>query len=189
MGVMREIDTQADDTPACNETIIDELVSFDRFRGRYPHITPEVLGPDMHGRLVRRTQRILHIGDSVAAAETPYRYIRLRAAEAVQTAEIFADSASDEVRSNPNFSGSFMPILRSLGIAACMLDSAHDAPRDYARGKMVLPPRARFRAQMLGVSLARTVPNIPVAMHAPVAREMLGAASIMKRRASFLAGD
>lgn len=186
MGIMREIDTHVDDTPSVSHTaVIDELTSFGNFRQRYPHITPEVMGQEMHDRLIGRTMHTLRLGRYVSTAETPYRYFRLRMAEATQTADIFADSASDEVRGHPNFEGSFMPLLRSLGIAACMLDSAHDLPNDHQQGKARLAPTFAFRARMLAASVRHVGPHLGICLRPRIVKQLLLASRIRSNRQRY----
>ena len=185
MGVMREVDTQYDDTSTSSESILGELRGFERFQNRYPHISPTALGPVTHEHLMSRASRILKLGRFVSEAETPYRYLRLRAAEAVQTVAVFADTATDDVLSQPRFAQKFMPGLRSLGIAAYLLDSAHDISYDYMHNKADLKPTRRFRVQALAASARHTLPFLPMSLHAPVMQELRRAAHIRSDRSRY----
>ncbi|HEX8182814.1 MAG TPA: hypothetical protein VF575_04410 [Candidatus Saccharimonadales bacterium] len=185
MGIMREIDTHVDDTAATPLSTISEIQRFDIFRDRYPNLTPEALQPNVHNNLLSRTNTILRIGHYLTRANSVYRFIRLRGAEAVQTAELFADSATEEVRSQPQFSDTFMPILRELGIAACMLDSAHDAPDDYRQNKITLQPKVSFRMRTAIAAAKHTIPLLGVSFHKPVLHELWKASHIRADRKKY----
>lgn len=186
MGLMREVDTHYDDDPKLSpEATLIEVTTFDRFRSRYPNLTPEELGSATHNRLVARTRKIFKMGQLVAAADTPYRFLRLRAAEAVETAGIFEDGATDFVRHQTEFTKNFTPLLRSLGIAACLMDSAHDEADDYAAHKRSLRPTASFKAQALIGTTRRLVPGLRICRHPQVIRELWRAAHIRSDRSHY----
>lgn len=162
MGIMREIDTFADsqeDSPAKIEAVLEALRGFDIFGERYPSITNEAISSDMRRHLLRRTRNILLLGRRAATTTSNRRLVTLRGAEAVQTAEIFADSASPEVLSQENFSGVFMPLLREMGVAACFLDSLHDADDDYQAGQLGKKPTIAYKA-WLSAGIMRRVPAL-----------------------------
>jgi len=182
MGLMREVDTHADETNTSDRETLGELQVFTQFQSRYPHISPEALGEETHQALMLRTRRILKLGRYVATADTPQRYVHLRAAEGVQTANLFADSATEAVTSQSEFTESFMPVLRSMGIAACMLDSAHDLSDDYREGRSDVPPTLSLRTKLLGVSVKHTASFIRAGFHVPVAREVFRAANLQRKR-------
>lgn len=162
MGIMREIDTFADsqkDSPVQIEVILEYLQNFDIFGERYPSIANEAISSDTRRDLLRRTRNILLLGRRAATTTSNRRLVTLRGAEAVQTAEIFADSASPEVLSQENFSGVFMPLLREMGVAACFLDSLHDADDDYQAGQLGKKPTIAYKA-WLSAGIMRRVPAL-----------------------------
>lgn len=144
VALMMEVDSYIDNriVPGVStETkIVEELESFDRFRGRYPHITPEVLGEAVWMRLECTAREIVGHFQLLMEVTSYDEYVQHRTNEAVATAKLFDVCATDVVASNPTFHEKFMPILERLGISACMLDSAYDLANDYKEGKTSLRP-------------------------------------------------
>lgn len=155
MGLMREVDTWADDTDATPDDVIDGLGSFDLFRERYPDLTPEALGDEAHEAVLRRTVRVLKLGERVAQATTPQRYVALRTVEGTEAVNLLEDTATIHVAEQPGFEEDLMPTLRALGEAATLWDSIIDGGKDYRTGKQALKPNAEYYARLSGAMLQR----------------------------------
>jgi len=182
MGIMREIDTRADDSGAEHEEVLSQLENFEIFEDRYPHITPSVVGSETFSRLVSRTRKILKLGEFVSKATIPSRFIKLRASEAVNTAEVFRDSATESVLSQDQFNNNFMPLLRTMAITACFIDSAHDLKKDYEDGKSVLQPLPSTRLVMATKALGMSKAIAPVVLHGDVFVQTAEAAKLQFQR-------
>jgi len=155
MGLMREVDTWADDTDVTHEEVIEGLETFEMFNERYPSLTPEMLGEEAHEAMVRRAARVLKLGERVAQATTPRRFVALRTVEGTEATNLFEDIATAEVTKQPGFSEGLMPTLRALGEAATLWDSIIDGGKDYRIGKQILEPNAEYYARLTGAMLLR----------------------------------
>ena len=156
MGLMREVDTWADDTDATPVDVMEGLAAFDMFRDRYPDLAPETLDEPMQEALAHRTIRILKLGERVAQTTTPRRYVALRILEAREAVNLFADTATAYVCEQPAFDEKLMPTLRALGEAATLWDSIIDGKKDVRMGKQALRPNAEYYARLTGAMLLRT---------------------------------
>jgi hypothetical protein len=184
MGIMREIDTQADDSGVDHDEILRQMESFERFEERYPHITPDAIGQETFSQLLMRTRKILKLGEQVARATTDSRYVKLRAGEALHTAEVFRDSATHYVVDQSAFGNSFMPLLRRMAVLSCFIDSAHDLKKDYAEGKSVLQPLYRTRLTLALKAIGMSARLLPAALHREVLIQTIEAARMQYQRKS-----
>ncbi len=148
-GLLREIDTLADDTDTSDADVVQRLDDFSEFEGRYPSLAPDVLGKETHSLMLDRTERILKIGHHVSQATSMSRFIALRIIEGRQTAAFLDDAATPAVRNQPNFHDRFMPAMESLAVTANLLDSITDAKMDYKEGKIAHEPDAEFKKALL----------------------------------------
>ena len=182
MGIMREIDTEADDSGAKHSEVLSKLENFEIFEDRYPHIAPNVIGQQTFDRLVSRTQKILKLGEFVSKATVSSRYIKLRTAEAINTAEVFRDGATEHVNSQDRFNNNFMPLLTTMAITSCFIDSAHDLKDDYAEGKSELQPLLSTRLVMATKALTMSNKIVPVVLHGDVFMQTIEAAKLQFQR-------
>jgi hypothetical protein len=165
MGLMREVDTWADDTDATTFDVVEGLATFELFRERYPDLAPEKMDPSMHEALALRTIRILKLGQSVAQAETPKRYVALRIAEAREAVNLFDDTASPYVHEQSAFDQRLMPTLRALGETATLWDSIIDGKKDVRTGKQVVEPSPEYYARLTSAMLVRAARGAPALLH------------------------
>jgi hypothetical protein len=63
MGLMREVDTWADDTDATHEEVLLGLMDFGLFQERYPALAPGELTFESHLAMLTRARRILKVGE------------------------------------------------------------------------------------------------------------------------------
>lgn len=168
MGLMREIDTWADDTDVSAQEVYAGLEDFDDFKELYPELAPNRLGPDAQHALLRRTAKILQLGTYIAETNSVERFVALRIAEARESVNLFEDTATQHVTEQPQFASEFMPTLRSLGEAATLWDSLIDGKLDTRTGKQILTPSPEYytkittsmlqRAKLGGTALLHTGP-------------------------------
>ncbi len=177
MALTREVDDYVDIHNPSIGALRHKLTTFSDFNGSYGSLAPSEETTEIRERLLFSAERAVLSGKEVAAATTCDMYVSYRADEAHATAEFFADSASETVRSQENFSIDFMNLLRSMGAAACLLDSAHDLPKDYNEGLTLLHPTFKNRARLLSASFDYAQKTLPVLKHPRVHREMLKAAN------------
>ena len=157
MGLLREVDTWADDTDVTSQEVLDALDSFAIFRNRYPAITPENLGDETHSTMLIRTQRILHLGACASNSTTPARFVAFRILEAKESANLFADTATPHVATQPVFHEEFIPTLQALSEGATLWDSLVDAREDYSTGKQILKPSSEYYSKVLGALVRRII--------------------------------
>lgn len=156
MGLMREVDTWADDTGVSPEVVQEGLRDFTSFKVLYPALAPGEVGPETSAALLRRTAKILHLGQYASAAASPRRFVALRIAEARESVNLFEDVATDHVRQQEGFDLQFMPGLRALGEAATLWDSLIDGKSDWRKGDQALKPNPEYYAQTTKAMLQRT---------------------------------
>lgn len=148
LGLLREFDTITDDTDISHEEALRHLAQFDSFSENYPALSPEQLPAHVRTRLLGRVAIILNIGNSLSETKDIDEFIALRVAEGRHTAEMISDCASPETGEHPGFETEFMPIMRSLGVTANLLDSLSDARRDYEAGKISIQPSKEFHLRL-----------------------------------------
>lgn len=182
MGLMTEVDNYVDNrivtgtgTP---EELVAELEAFIRFRDRYPHLAPEVVDQQTWQAMKGTATDIISSFLVLRETQTYEDYMAARRTEAEATAGLFAACATDTVREQPAFYGEFMPILERVGVGACFLDSANDLADDYKSGISSLDPRIGYRLRLLGSAFREALPEIGVARHGRVFRELGRAAFI-----------
>lgn len=156
MGLMREVDTWADDTDVSPEEVQAGLKDFSSFRDIYPALAPGEVNPETSDSLLRRTAKILRLGHYASAAVSPDRFVALRIAEARESVNLFEDVATNYVRQQPDFELRFMPGLRALGEAATLWDSLIDGKSDWRRGDQALKPSPEYYRQTTAAMLQRT---------------------------------
>lgn len=181
MALMTEVDAYIDDriVPGINteEDIVAELESFDRFRERYPHITPEVLGEKTWREWEQAARTTVGHFQILATATTYEKYVEHRTNEAIATTRLFSVCASDEVKSQPSFNEKFLPTLERISISACLFDSSNDLVNDYYDGKSSLEPSLANRSKLLREALIQGLPQLNILRHGRVRRE-LGRAAV-----------
>ncbi|HTJ73398.1 MAG TPA: hypothetical protein VL481_02300 [Verrucomicrobiae bacterium] len=155
MGLMREVDTWADDTDASRQEVLEGLVDFGMFQERYPHLAPGQLTIEAHLSMLRRTDHILRVGELASRELSVRRFMAFRITEAAETVNMFEDTATPHVVEQPHFKEDFMPTLRALGEAATLWDSLIDARQDLRDGKQVIQPNAEFYTRISGAMLRR----------------------------------
>ena len=166
MGLMREIDTWADDTDVSPEEVCAGLEAFDDFKELYPELSPEKLGLDAQHALLQRTAKILQLGTYIAETNSVERFVALRIAEARESVNLFEDTATQHVIEQPQFSSEFMPTLRSLGEAATLWDSLIDGRYDTRVGKQLLTPSSEYYVKITTAMLQRTKLGGAALLHA-----------------------
>lgn len=155
MGLMREVDTWADDTDATRLEVLEGLVDFGMFQERYPHLAPGELTIEAHLAMLRRADHILRVGELASREVSVRRFMALRITEAAETVNMFEDTATPHVAEQSGFKEEFIPTLRALGEAATLWDSLIDARQDLRDGKQVIRPNAEFYARISGAMLRR----------------------------------
>ncbi len=171
MALLREFDTLVDDTSITNDKALQRLRDFTEFKERYPALSPDSLGSERSEALLWRTRRLLKLGQFIAQAETPERFVKLRINEGVQTANMLDDSATDYVKRQPNFTQRFLPVMRSLGTVACTIDSITDARQDYRTGKIAIRPDGDYYRPLVGASIAHAKLGAQALLHPSVMRQ------------------
>jgi hypothetical protein len=156
MGLMREVDTWADDTGASPEVVQEGLRDFSSFKDIYPALAPGAVSPETSTLLLRRTAKILQLGRYASTAASAERFVALRIAEARESVNLFDDVATDHVRQQADFERRFMPGLRALGEAATLWDSLVDGKSDWRKGNQVIKPNPEYYAQTTKAMLQRT---------------------------------
>jgi hypothetical protein len=181
MSLMVEVDAYVDNTlaPDANveSEVVGELESFARFRGRYPHIAPEALGEMKWNQLEATAREIIDQSHALRDVGSYEDYVEHRSKEAIATARLFEVTATPEVRLNPAFHSRFMATLETLGVGACMLDSANDLGRDYIETKTALEPTLINRGKLFRDAFTRGLSQLDMLRHKSVRRE-LGRAAI-----------
>ena len=171
MGLLREVDTLVDDTSTTKEQVLLMLSDFTPFSDRYPALAPEVLGENIHKKLLGRTQHLLRLGEFVANATSVERFVKLRISEGRQTANLLEDSATSYVLEQPDFYASFLPAMQSLGVAASTIDSITDARADYRNHKIALTPSSKYYGQLAKVTMEYAPRSIDALLHPAIMKE------------------
>lgn len=171
MGLLREVDTLADDKHVPTSDILAELEDFSLFKARYPDLTPDALGRDPQERLLRRTGRIFKLSDELARTTNISRFVALRIVEGRETANFLEDAASNVVKDQDNFSHDFMPTIRSMAVTANLIDSITDARADYADGKLAFKPSREYYGALLNSIPWNSALGSRAIMHMPVLGE------------------
>ena len=144
MGLMREVDTWLDDSPVTPDEVITELDSFEQFENRYPDLTASEVGAENHENMVKRAALIAQIGERVMCTPDVSEFIGLRIQEAEETVNLLGDTATERVKTQPEFDTEFLPTIRALGAAATLFDSLIDGRRDVKEGKQIIRPNWRY---------------------------------------------
>lgn len=165
MGLMREIDTWADDGGVTSDEVLIGLAEFDLFRERYPELSPEALDIPTQEAMFLRTARILKLGKYAATETSARRYVALRIIEAREAVNLFSDTATEHVTKQPGFEEEFMPTLRALGEAATLWDSILDGRKDVRTGKQTVKPNIEYYARLAGEMLKRAKLGATALLH------------------------
>lgn len=145
MGLMREIDTLADDTDASSDDVIHSLEDFSDFKNQYPDLAPDALDGTTQETMLARTRRILKLGAWAAKTTSVERFVALRILEAREAVNLFEDTATSHVAEQPDFNERFMPILRAMGEVSTLWDSITDGRADVKLGRQMLVPNGEYR--------------------------------------------
>jgi hypothetical protein len=165
MGLMREVDTWADDTDATHQDVLDGLADFDTFSSRYPDLAPESLDNLARGAVLWRTARILKLGERAAQTTSAHRFVAFRILEAREAVNLFADTSTAHVSEQPGFDDEFMPTGRALGEAATLWDSIVDGPKDKRTGKQVVATNFEYYARLATAMIQRAKVGGRAALH------------------------
>lgn len=149
MGLLREVDTLADDSEVSHDEVLGRLDDFSEFRDRYGDLDRATLGEDARTQLLARTERILRLGTYIARATTMQRFTALRIVEARETALFLADAATEVVREQTAFSRDFIPTMQSMAVTANLVDSITDGAMDYRDKKMQRRPDSEYYGTLL----------------------------------------
>ena len=171
MGLLREVDTLADDTSTTDDEVLGRLEDFSEFEDRYPALTMDALGSETRDDLMVRTERLLKLGAQVTQAVSMERFIALRIVEGRGTAGFLDDAATGTVREQPAFGAVFMPVMVSMAVTANLLDSFTDAKMDYRDGKIAHEPNAEFYKAIMSQIPAQAGLGSRALLHIPVMRE------------------
>lgn len=166
MGLMREVDTWADETSATTDEIRAGLADFTDFQELYPALAPDALEPREQAALLDRTAKILRLGGYAMRATSVERFVALRVAEARESVNLFEDTATRHVTEQPRFATEFMPTLRSLGEAATLWDSLIDGKRDVRFGKQAVKTGPEYYTKVTVAMLERTRSGGSALLHA-----------------------
>lgn len=166
MGLMREVDTWADDTDITRDEVLEGLMSFEQFKDRYSSLAPGQLSVEAHLALLRRANHILKVGEYASRELSPRRFLALRAIEARETVNMLGDTATPHVAEQPGFKEEFLPTMRALGEAATLWDSIIDGRQDVKAGKQALKPRPEYYARLTGGMLRRVKLGGAALLHA-----------------------
>ena len=177
MPLIGEVDTYVDEriVPGLNteQDLVDELESFHRFRGRYPHLAPDVLGESRWRAMERVARRAVDAFVSLSQVTTYEEYVYFRRSEGEDTAELFAVCASDKVAMSPAFTKGFLPAFKQMVVSGCLVDSAGDLPQDVKEGKALLAPTLTNRTRLLFDAAKIGVEHLAIVRHRSV-RQALG---------------
>lgn len=187
MGLMREVDTWADDTETPREEVLLGLADFTLFENRYPDLRPNELGTEAHEKVLRRAERILKIGDFIAQTSSPDRFTKLRISEAHHTVNLFTDVATEHVRGQDQFEKKFIPNLRELGAAATLWDSLIDGKMDWRNGSQIIKPSPKYYEAITRAMLQRAKTDAPVLIR-PEPLTHLAIKSVMRVKNRFKNG-
>lgn len=176
MPLIMEVDTYLDEqiVPGLKteQDLVDELERFDRFRVRYPHLAPELLGESTWRAMEQKAREVVGHFQALAGAVTYEDYLAHRCREGAATADLFAVCASDEVRANPAFRTGFMPAFREMVVSGCLVDSAVDLSKDAPLGVAALAPTARNRGRLFYDALKMGLPHIDIMRQRSIRRQL-----------------
>lgn len=176
MPLIMEVDTYIDEriVPGLNteQDLVDELERFDRFRERYPHLAPEVVGEETWRAMERKAREVVGYFQALAAASTYDEYIAHRSSEGVATAELFAVCATDEVKESPAFGKVFMHGFKQMVVSGCLFDSAGDLPKDVRGGKASLLPSAGNRGRLFYDALKLGLTQVSIMRQKSIRHEL-----------------
>lgn len=171
LGLLREVDTLADDTTIAPGQVIEKLDEFTFFAERYPALTPESLDAPVRAAMLQRVERILKLGQHIGRAETMQRFVALRTKEGRETAAFLSDTATPDVSAQPAFHSRFMPVMTSLAVTANLVDSMLDGRMDYKAEKIAHPPNGEFYRALGRNALEAAKDGFPAVYHWPVMGE------------------
>lgn len=171
MGLLREVDTLADESSDTHEEVMEKLIDFSIFTDRYPALSPGNIDEETRQAMLNRTRRILKLGTFISEADTPRRYISLRVKEGIETAGYLADAATPFVAEQPNFHELFMPVMESMAVSANLLDSLTDAQMDRKAGKLNLEPNSEYYRLLVRNTWVRGGLGSRALWHTPVMKE------------------
>lgn len=166
--LLREFDTLVDDTQISKKEALQRLDTFEAFQTHYPNLSHNRLPQRNRVRLLNRTEQILTTGDALSKTDSIDEFIDLRTLEGKETANLLDDSATDEVRSNPRFAATFLPVMRSLAVTACLLDSITDARQDHEEAKISITPDRNFYSRLSVEALKSSKKGLPALGHIAV---------------------
>jgi hypothetical protein len=176
MPFIMEVDTYLDEriVPGLNteQDLVDELERFDRFRARYPHLAPEVLGEKKWRAMEQKAREVVDHFQALAGASTYEEYLMYRCREGAATAELFDVCASDEVRTNPAFEAVFMRGFRDMVVSGCLFDSAGDLSKDAHSGMTALAPTFRNRGRLFYDAVKKGFPHLDIMRHQSIRHEL-----------------
>lgn len=155
MGLLREVDTEADDTGMTSQEMMERLTSFEAFADRYPSLRPDELGAEAQATLLVRARHVFRLGELLAETQSVRRFVALRTLEARESTMMFGDVATPQVARQPQFYGKAMPALCAVGEVATLLDSLYDARQDVRDGKQALKPSPEYYARLSGAVAVR----------------------------------
>jgi len=165
-GLLREFDTLIDDTDIDDEQALLELENFSTYAATYPSLSPLNLPDKNRRKLMLTVDNILQAGHSVSEATSPDSLIINRVEEGRLTARLLEDSAQEETTNNTLFESKFMPVMRSLGVTACLLDSLTDSYDDYSQGKIATVPSIELYSKLAYGKLGfQALAHIPIMKH------------------------
>lgn len=178
-ALMREVDTYYDDISSNDDAvdarrdILSRLQSYDEFATLYPSLAPGVIDDERRGDLLKRAEHIMKLGEYVAGATTPYRYARLRAAEARESANVTIGVSTDHVHEQAAFRDKFVPVFQSFAIGACALDSTLDGWTDYKLGKASIRPTVGYYTELLRIGARPMAYGMRPLLHPSIAAQGL----------------
>lgn len=182
MVLMQDIDDQIDTGHDTLDDVHQRLQDFNNYSDLHKSLTPNSQNTAVRERLLATATKIMALSIESASTRSINTYIRCRIEESFETARLFDDSASDAVRQQENFKSQFMPLLRSMGAAAYLLDSMTDLTDDYNEGTILLEPTKRNRAILFFRSLHYFKESLPIFKERPVLYETIKIASAYANR-------
>lgn len=172
-ALMREIDTFHDDFGASEEEVVRRLESYEDFKELYPSLAPGVLDDGRREKMMGDARRIMKIGRFISKTTSPYRYARLRGAEARISADGTIDASTDYVLEQERFWNEFVPIFRSFAIGACAFDSTLDSYTDYKSGKSAIRPSLEYYSELLKLGTKPMLYGMRPLLHPEIAKQGL----------------
>jgi hypothetical protein len=165
LGILREVDTYADDVALSDKEVLHQLEIFSTFSNRYPSLDPTNLGEESHAVMLARVKRILKLGRHIAESQTMSRFIALRIKEGKETAGFLADTATEQVRAQPAFYDDYIPTMESLAVTANLMDSILDGRIDQADGKLAHPANKEYYGALVAHALREARPGAQGLLH------------------------